>query len=166
MISVNVAWLALTRKTEMFGELVFCVAWCCQPYRMGHGQKSNLKWIWWWSLPARWASGFPGEHQQNHQCLWSHIVVIMLLMYSVLHCLYSVRNKITTTDMMIVIFKYPAGRQWVHPGSVRWRMEKEQTLAWSSSSPTTGLDASTANTVMTILYRWATQITDPWINVH
>ena len=23
-------------------------------------------------LPARWASGFSGDHQQNHQCLWFH----------------------------------------------------------------------------------------------
>ena len=23
-------------------------------------------------LPARWASGFSGDHQQNHQCFWFH----------------------------------------------------------------------------------------------
>ena len=23
-------------------------------------------------LPARWASGFSGDHQQNHHCLWFH----------------------------------------------------------------------------------------------
>ena len=38
-ISVIVAWLGLTHKTEMFREPVFGVAWCCQP-QMGH---PNLK---------------------------------------------------------------------------------------------------------------------------
>ena len=35
---------------QMHGELVFDIAWCCQPHRMGHGQHLNLKWIsvdWW-----------------------------------------------------------------------------------------------------------------------
>ena len=50
-------------------------------------------------LPARWDSGFSGDHQQNHQC-YGFLVVIMLLMYSVLHCLYSVGNKITTTTRL------------------------------------------------------------------
>ena len=54
-----------------------------------------LKLFW---LPAWWASGFSGDHQQNHQCLWFHSF-IMLLMYSVLHCLYSVTNQITTTTV-------------------------------------------------------------------
>ena len=48
LVSVNVAWLALTRKTEMLGEPVFSLAWCCQPHWMGHGQHPNIKWIWWW----------------------------------------------------------------------------------------------------------------------
>ena len=30
----------------MHGELVFDIAWCCQPHWMGHGQHLNLKWIW------------------------------------------------------------------------------------------------------------------------
>ena len=30
----------------MHGELVFDIAWSCQPHRMGHGQHLNLKWIW------------------------------------------------------------------------------------------------------------------------
>ena len=30
----NVAWLALTRKTETHGD----IAWCCQRHWMGHGQ--------------------------------------------------------------------------------------------------------------------------------
>ena len=40
------AWLASTCKTEMLGELVFDIAWCCQPHWMGHGEHLNLKWIW------------------------------------------------------------------------------------------------------------------------
>ena len=43
LMSVIVAWLALTHKTEMHGEMVFVIAWCCQPYRMGHGQHLNPK---------------------------------------------------------------------------------------------------------------------------
>ena len=35
-------WLALTRKTEMHGGLVFDIAWCYQPHKMGHGQHLNL----------------------------------------------------------------------------------------------------------------------------
>ena len=34
LMSVIVACLALTRKTEMPGEPVFDIAWCCQPRRM------------------------------------------------------------------------------------------------------------------------------------
>ena len=41
MMSVNVACLALTHKTEMHGEPVFGIAWCCQPHRMGHWQHIN-----------------------------------------------------------------------------------------------------------------------------
>ena len=36
-------------------------------------------------------------HQQDQSSMF--MVVVMLLMYSVLHCLYSVGNKITTTTM-------------------------------------------------------------------
>ena len=36
--------------------------------------KDILWYIFW--LPARWASGFSGDHQQDHQCLW------LLLCYS------------------------------------------------------------------------------------
>ena len=98
---------------------MFSITWCCQPNWMGHRQKS--------------------DHQTDDRCqpneplaslvttnriinVYGFIVVIMLLMYSVLHCMYSVGNKITistysvgnkitTSTMMIVIFKYPAGWQ-------------------------------------------------------
>ena len=43
LMSMTVAWLALTHKTEMHGEPVFDIAWRCQPHRMGHGQGRNLK---------------------------------------------------------------------------------------------------------------------------
>ena len=33
-------------ETEMHGELLFSIAWCCQPHRMAHGQHLNLNWIW------------------------------------------------------------------------------------------------------------------------
>ena len=46
LMSMSVAYLALTHLTEMHGELVFNMAWCCQPHRVGHGQHINLKWIW------------------------------------------------------------------------------------------------------------------------
>ena len=46
LVSVIVAWLALTRKAEMHGQSVFDMAWCNQPRRMGHRQHLNLKWIW------------------------------------------------------------------------------------------------------------------------
>ena len=65
-------------------------------------------------LPARWASGFSGDHQQDHQCLWFPSCYIMLLMYSVLHCLYSVGNKITTT----IRSKESKGRYFRSPWSV------------------------------------------------
>ena len=51
LMSVIVAWLGLIHKTEMHGEPVFGVAWCCQPHWMGHGPHPNLKMdvmIWWW----------------------------------------------------------------------------------------------------------------------
>ena len=51
LISVIVAWLGLTHKTEILGEPVFGIAWCCQSHWMGHGQQPNLKMdmmIWWW----------------------------------------------------------------------------------------------------------------------
>ena len=48
--------------------------------------RANIKY---W-LPAWWASGFFGDHQQNHRCLWFHSCYV-------LRCLYSVENKITTT---------------------------------------------------------------------
>ena len=38
LISRNVAC-----KTETHGELVFDIAWCCQPHWMGHGKYPNLK---------------------------------------------------------------------------------------------------------------------------
>ena len=31
---------------KMLGELVFGIAWCCQPHLLRHGQPLNLKWIW------------------------------------------------------------------------------------------------------------------------
>ena len=43
-----------------------------------------------------WALGFSGDHQQTQPCLCRPILCI-LFMYAVLHCLYSVGNKITTT---------------------------------------------------------------------
>ena len=43
----------------------------------GPAPHHSLKnWIFFW-LPARWASGFSGDHQQDHQCLW------LLLCYSI-----------------------------------------------------------------------------------
>ena len=42
-ISVYVAWLALTGRTDMHGEPLFDVVWCCQHRWMGHGQHPNLK---------------------------------------------------------------------------------------------------------------------------
>ena len=39
----SVAWLVLTHKTEMHGELGFGIAWCCQPHRKWHGHHLNLK---------------------------------------------------------------------------------------------------------------------------
>ena len=38
-----------------------------------HHSLKNRIFFW---LPARWASGFSGDHQQDHQCLW------LLLCYS------------------------------------------------------------------------------------
>ena len=35
-MSISVAWLALTHKTEMHEEPVFVIAWCCQPHRLRH----------------------------------------------------------------------------------------------------------------------------------
>ena len=46
LMSICVAQLTLTYLTETHGELVFDIAWCCQPHRMGHGQYPNLKLIW------------------------------------------------------------------------------------------------------------------------
>ena len=43
LMSVSEAWLPLILKTEMYGELLFNIAWYCQPHRMGHGQHPNLK---------------------------------------------------------------------------------------------------------------------------
>ena len=42
LMSISVAWLELTRKAEMHGDLVFEIAWRSQPNRMGHGQHLNL----------------------------------------------------------------------------------------------------------------------------
>ena len=68
-----------------------------------------LRMLWWkfrlistiW-LPVRWASGFSGDHQQDHQCLW------FLSCYYVTHafcprCLYSVGNKITTNTSQLYL---------------------------------------------------------------
>ena len=49
-------------------------------------------------LPSQWASGFSGDHQQNHQCLW----LSSCYNYNHVFCpsfLYSVGNKITTTTI-------------------------------------------------------------------
>ena len=43
LTSLYVAWLRLTHKTEMLGEAVLGIAWCCQPHWMGNGQHPNLK---------------------------------------------------------------------------------------------------------------------------
>ena len=50
LISMIVAWLGLIHKTQMLGEPVFCIAWCCQSHWMGHTRHSNLimNMIWWW----------------------------------------------------------------------------------------------------------------------
>ena len=69
LISVNLAWLALTHKTEMFGEPVCGIAWYCQPDWMGHGQHPNLKMDmirWWFSLCPR----FSLQGEAGHQYLW------------------------------------------------------------------------------------------------
>ena len=65
---VNVACLALTRKTEAHGDAMLDVAWC-QPHRMGHGQHPNLKmdtdgWI--YSNGCKWISLL--------WIFWSHII--------------------------------------------------------------------------------------------
>ena len=51
--------------------------------------------IYW--LPARWASGFSGVTTHRIIHVYGFLAVTMLLMYSVLHCLDYVGNKITTT---------------------------------------------------------------------
>ena len=43
LLSVNVSWLALTHRTEILGEPVFGIVWCCLPHWMGHEQHPNLK---------------------------------------------------------------------------------------------------------------------------
>ena len=52
-----------------------------------------LKKVW---LPARWASGFSDDHQQDHQCLWFLSCCNVTHVFCP-HCLYCVGNKITTT---------------------------------------------------------------------
>ena len=36
--------------------------------------------IFFW-LPARWASGFSGDHQQDHQCLWLLLCYLFVLSF-------------------------------------------------------------------------------------
>ena len=43
LMSVIVAWLALTCKTEMHAKPLFNIFWCCPPHRIGHGQHPHLK---------------------------------------------------------------------------------------------------------------------------
>ena len=43
LMPVIVAWLALSQKTEMYGNPVLGMDWCFQLHRMGHGQHFNLK---------------------------------------------------------------------------------------------------------------------------
>ena len=47
-------------------------------------------------LPARWASGFSGDHQQDHQCLW--LLLCYSFVLSFIACILNIiLNKITTT---------------------------------------------------------------------
>ena len=39
----NFGLASIDPKTEMHGEPVFDLSWCCQPHRMGHGQHLKLK---------------------------------------------------------------------------------------------------------------------------
>ena len=53
LMSVIVACLALTHKTEMHGKLVFDKTWCCQPHRMGrtaHQSKNGYGWTIMWDV--------------------------------------------------------------------------------------------------------------------
>ena len=72
LMSVSVAWLALTPVTNMHGEPVFDIAWCCQPDGMGHGQHLNQKWIW----MDGWIDGLlinPGLRHYDSSRSWCHI---------------------------------------------------------------------------------------------
>ena len=44
----RIVWPLLVRWHLIYWirVLVFDIAWCCQPHRMGYGQHLNLKWIW------------------------------------------------------------------------------------------------------------------------
>ena len=91
MVSVETTAL---QKTA-FMRLIWAIS-------LKQSQKTRNLLFW---LPGRWASGFSGDHQQDHQCLW------FLSCYNVTHlfcphCLYSVGNKITTTLWV----RY---RQWI-----------------------------------------------------
>ena len=65
--------------------------------------KSGQHWFIHW-LPARWAFGFSGDHQQNINVYW-FTDVVSLLMYAVD---FSVGNKVTTTSSNGLLVAYSA----------------------------------------------------------
>ena len=84
LLSVIAAWLLLTRKTEMHGEPVFNIAWCCEPHRMGHWQPPNL----WMSMDG-WMVCW--HLQTLHHGCWSmwetpwYCVIWFILLYRCCH---------------------------------------------------------------------------------
>ena len=65
----------------------------CSPY-------SHLQTITIW-LPARWAqASLATTNRCNH--VYVVLFFILLFMYAVIHCLYSVGNKITTTTTIVL----------------------------------------------------------------
>ena len=52
----------------MHGELVFDIAWCCQPHRMGNGLHLNLKWIW---MDRFVVADFTQTSQGYFTCTWA-----------------------------------------------------------------------------------------------
>ena len=73
-VEIILEWMSgdfVDRKSTLFQVM----AWCRQPpsaFRQTtntrNREREHFSGTYW--LPTRWASGFSGGHQQNHQCLW------------------------------------------------------------------------------------------------